>query len=128
MKYVFDNNVPIYLQIVDIIKSRIISGEYKLGEQLDSIRNLALEFEINPNTIQRAFWELENSGLVYTLRTKGKFVTENAQLIKQLKEQRAEEIIKDFIKKMSDLGFSEEEILDIFKKKLSGGKANGETV
>ena len=55
MKYKFNNSIPIYIQIVDIIKSKIISGEYKTGSQLDSIRNLALEFEINPNTIQRAF-------------------------------------------------------------------------
>lgn len=128
MKYKFNNSIPIYIQIVDIIKSKIISGEYKTGSQLDSIRNLALEFEINPNTIQRAFLELENSNLVYSQRTKGRFVTEDEDLIKELKKARATEIIESFIKSMKDLGFSNEEILYLFKEKILGGKSDGTTV
>ena len=128
MKYKFNNSIPIYIQIVDIIKSKIISGEYKIGSQLDSIRNLALEFEINPNTIQRAFLELENSNLVYSQRTKGRFVTEDEDLIKELKKARATEIIESFIKSMKDLGFSNEEILSLFKEKILGGKSDGTTV
>ena len=128
MKYKFNNSIPIYIQIVDIIKSKIISGEYKIGSQLDSIRNLALEFEINPNTIQRAFLELENSNLVYSQRTKGRFVTEDEDLIKELKKSRATEIIESFIKSMKDLGFSNEEILSLFKEKILGGKSDGTTV
>lgn len=128
MKYKFNNSIPIYIQIVDIIKSKIISGEYKTGSQLDSIRNLALEFEINPNTIQRAFLELENSNLVYSQRTKGRFVTEDEDLIKELKKSRATEIIESFIKSMKDLGFSNEEILSLFKEKILGGKSDGTTV
>ena len=128
MKYKFNNSIPIYIQIVDIIKSKIISGEYKIGSQLDSIRNLALEFEINPNTIQRAFLELENSNLVYSQRTKGRFVTEDEDLIKELKKARATEIIESFMKSMKDLGFSNEEILSLFKEKILGGKSDGTTV
>ena len=128
MKYKFNNSIPIYIQIVDIIKSKIISGEYKIGSQLDSIRNLALEFEINPNTIQRAFLELENSNLVYSQRTKGRFVTEDEDLIKELKKARATEIIESFIKSMKDLGFSNEEILSLFKEKILGGKSDGTTL
>ncbi len=128
MKYKFNNSIPIYIQIVDIIKSKIISGEYKTGSQLDSIRNLALEFEINPNTIQRAFLELENSNLVYSQRTKGRFVTEDEDLIKELKKSRATEIIESFIKSMKDLGFSNKEILSLFKEKILGGKSDGTTV
>ena len=124
MKYKFNNSIPIYIQIVDIIKSKIISGEYKTGSQLDSIRNLALEFEINPNTIQRAFLELENSNLVYSQRTKGRFVTED----EDLKKARATEIIESFMKSMKDLGFSNEEILSLFKEKILGGKSDGTTV
>ena len=128
MKYKFNNSIPIYIQIVDIIKSKIISGEYKTGSQLDSIRNLALECEINPNTIQRAFLELENSNLVYSQRTKGRFVTEDEDLIKELKKARATEIIESFMKSMKDLGFSNEEILSLFKEKILGGKSDGTTV
>ena len=128
MKYKFNNSIPIYIQIVDIIKSKIISGEYKIGSQLDSIRNFALEFEINPNTIQRAFLELENSNLVYSQRTKGRFVTEDEDLIKELKKARATEITESFIKSMKDLGFSNEEILSLFKEKILGGKSDGTTV
>ena len=128
MKYKFNNSIPIYIQIVDIIKSKIISGEYKIGSQLDSIRNFALEFEINPNTIQRAFLELENSNLVYSQRTKGRFVTEDEDLIKELKKARATEIMESFIKSMKDLGFSNEEILSLFKEKILGGKSDGTTV
>lgn len=128
MKYKFNNSIPIYIQIVDIIKSKIISREYKTGSQLDSIRNLALEFEINPNTIQRAFLELENSNLVYSQRTKGRFVTEDEDLIKELKKARATEIIESFMKSMKDLGFSNEEILSLFKEKILGGKSDGTTV
>ena len=77
----FDNNIPIYIQIVEKLKIQIISGEYAPGERLLSVRDLATSLKVNPNTLQRALQELEDAGLIFTERTNGKFVTSDKALI-----------------------------------------------
>lgn len=118
MAYVFDNNVPLYLQVIDIIKKKIISGDYQPGDQLESVRYLAGEFEINPNTIQRALSELENQGLLFSQRTRGRYVTEDTNLIKEERFKMSQVLIEESIKALYDLGFSNEDILDAYKKVL----------
>ena len=123
MAYVFDNNVPLYLQVIDIIKKKIISGDYQPGDQLESVRYLAGEFEINPNTIQRALSELENQGLLFSQRTRGRYVTEDTNLIKEERFKMSQVLIEESIKALYDLGFTNEDILDAYKKVLfKGGK------
>ena len=118
MAYVFDNNVPLYLQVIDIIKKKIISGDYQPGDQLESVRDLAGEFEINPNTIQRALSELENQGLLFSQRTRGRYVTEDTNLIKEERFKMSQVLIEESIKALYDLGFTNEDILDAYKKVL----------
>ena len=115
MAYVFDNNVPLYLQVIDIIKKKIISGDYQPGDQLESVRDLAGEFEINPNTIQRALSELENQGLLFSQRTRGRYVTEDTNLIKEERFKMSQVLIEESIKALYDLGFTNEDILDAYK-------------
>ena len=111
MKFVFDNNIPIYIQLVDQLKIMIISGKLKPGERIPSVRELALMTKVNPNTMQKALVELEELKLIYTERTNGKFVTEDNKFINKLRKEYAKDIINKFYKDMKELGFTEEEII-----------------
>lgn len=106
---------PIYLQLLEHIELSIISGKYKPGDKLPSVRDLAEEASVNPNTMQKALVELERSGLVYTQRTAGRFITEDAKMIDTLKETFAREEITAFFEKMKQLGFSVSETIDLIK-------------
>ena len=87
MSFNFNDELPIYLQIIEHIKMQIISKKYLPNQKLPSVRELSFELEVNPNTVQKALFELENIGLIYTERTNGKFVTDNEQLIEDIKNQ-----------------------------------------
>ena len=89
MDYIFDNDRPIYVQLVEKLRIEIISGKLKSGERLPSVRELALTVRVNPNTMQIALVELENEGLIYTERTNGKFVTKNEELIEKVKKENS---------------------------------------
>ena len=117
MNYEFDNNIPIFIQIVERIKREIISGEMMPGERISSVRVLALKLKVNPNTIQRALNELEEMKLIYTERTNGKYVTNNQKLINQYKKIYADELINKFISDMKSIGINQEEIIDYIKSK-----------
>src|SRR5699024_9288914 len=91
MAWILDDTRPIYLQIEDLIKTNIIAGVYQPGQKLPSVRDLAAEASVNPNTMQKALTELERSGLVYTQRTSGRFITEDISKMTELKEQLARE-------------------------------------
>lgn len=113
MKWHIDNNKPVYIQLVEQLKSKIISGEFKVGDKIDSVRSLAEEAEVNPNTMQKALAELERQGLVFSKRTSGRFVTDNEEMIKSMKEELAGEEIRSLKIKLERLGFSREEIIDL---------------
>lgn len=112
----FDNNIPIYLQLVEEIKIDIISGKLKSGDRLPSVREFALKMKVNPNTMQKALVELEELKLVYTERTNGKFVTEDKKLIDKFKKHYADELTKNFILNMRSLGFNNNEVIDYLEK------------
>ena len=112
---------PIYTQILEQIQTRIISGCYQPGEKLPSVRELAAEANVNPNTMQKAFAELERSGLISTQRTSGRTVTEDIGMIEQLKNQLAVSQIQSFIEAMQQLGYSREEIYNLVTTTLRGG-------
>ena len=118
MSWSLDDARPIYLQLEDIIKSKIIAGIYKPGQKLPSVRELAAEAAVNPNTMQKALSELERSGLVYAQRTSGRFITEDTQIMKNLKEQLAKEQIEQFLSTMEQLGFRKEEILSLLTREI----------
>lgn len=117
----FDNNIPIYIQLVEQIKKDIISGKLSFGERLPSVRDFALQMKVNPNTIQKALVELEELGLIYTERTNGKYVTANQKLIDKYKKQYADEISKKYFINMESIGFNKDEAID-YLKKLGGDK------
>ena len=115
MVFSFDNNSPIYLQIIEQIKIQIISGKLKPGERLPSVRDLAVETKVNPNTMQKAMTELEEQGLIYTERTNGKFVTNDTCLLLEFKKTHAKELSIKFIKDMQAIGYTTEEALNYIK-------------
>ena len=105
MSWEFQDHLPIYAQLMDTLKRRIVTGRYLPGEKLPSVRELAAEAGINPNTVQRAFAELERLGLIYTQRTSGKFVTEDAAAIDAARRALAEGQTRQYLAAMSALGF-----------------------
>lgn len=122
MAWILDADKPIYSQLVEIIQMQIISGRYKAGDKLPSVRELAAEASVNPNTMQKAFAELERNGLIITQRTSGRTVTEDIELIKQTQAQLAEEYIRNFFRIMKELGYTEEEILKLIEKAAGKGE------
>lgn len=106
---------PIYTQLVEILQMQIISGQYKAGDRLPSVRELAATASVNPNTMQKAFAELERSCLIVTQRTSGRTVTEDMKLIKQTQTHLADEYIRTFFRRMKELGYTEEEIIELIK-------------
>lgn len=105
MAWQFEDDRPIYTQLLEQIRMYIISGVYPSGSKLPSVRDLATEASVNPNTMQKALSELERSGLIYSQRTSGRYVTEDATMIQKLKQDIAKEKIKEFFALMQQLGF-----------------------
>lgn len=115
MAWELNNDRPIYAQIVERIQMQIISGFYKPGDKLPSVRELATEAGVNPNTMQKAFGELERKELIVTIRTSGRVVTEDVTMIENVKKQFAEEQIKAFLEKMNELGFGTKETISLLQ-------------
>lgn len=115
MPWNFNSTTPIYVQITEHIRLSIAVGEYKAGDKLMSVRELAAEAEVNPNTMQKALAELERDGLLYTHRTSGRFITKDEQSIAKLRKQLAEEQLEIFLSKMYRLGYSQEEASELLK-------------
>ena len=116
MAWTLDTDRPIYLQIVEIIQTQIVSGLYQPGDKLPSVRELAAQASVNPNTMQKAFSELERSGLIITQRTSGRIVTEDVEMIKEIRFELAKASIQDFFKKMKELGYEKEEIVTLLEE------------
>ncbi len=121
MEWEFENDRPVYLQLVEQIKLRIISGIYKPGERLPPVRELASEASVNPNTMQKAFAELENGGLVVTMRTAGRNITEDKEIIERTRLEMMTEFTDHFLSKMQLYGYSANDIIHILKEKLIDG-------
>lgn len=108
MEYIFDNERPIYIQLVEMIRINIVSGKYQKGQKLPSVRELAIIMKVNPNTMQKALAELENEKLIYTERTNGKYVTEDEKLIEKTKKELAQEKVNNYLKSMENIGINHE--------------------
>ena len=118
----FDVNIPIYIQIMKTIKQNIVSGILKPGDKLASVRDQAESLVVNPNTVQRAYQELEREGVSVTRRGTGSFIVERDTLIADLRQEMAQSLMTDFIEGMRSLGFQNEAITRALNKELSGGK------
>lgn len=117
MAWELRNDRPIYLQLMEEIQRRITAGLYLPGEKLPSVRDMASEAAVNPNTMQKALSELERDGLVYSQRTSGRYITEDSDLINALKETLAKKQTEDFFQKMQQLGFSVPQTLSFVQQK-----------
>lgn len=111
----FDASRPIYLQLLDEFKVKISTGEWEPGAKIDSVRNLASLYEVNPNTVQKALVELERAGLTETRRTAGRFVTDDRNLISNLEDNSFYKIADDFISGAESLNLEKEEAINQLK-------------
>lgn len=127
MKWQINSGRPVYVQLIEIIESAIISGLFEPGARLPSVRELAQQAGVNPNTMQRALSELERSGIVYAKRTSGRFITEDEGLIKAMKYEKAADVAVAFLKKMKELGLSAQEVRELITQLEKDGKDDGHT-
>ena len=118
MKWQIDNNRPVYIQLVEQLKVKIISGEIELDSKLDSVRSLAADAMVNPNTMQKALAELEREGFVYSKRTSGRFVKDNKELIENERKNLVKDNVKNTLDTLINLGYTNEEILNLVEEIL----------
>ncbi|MGU3372237.1 GntR family transcriptional regulator [Bacillus mycoides] len=126
MKTEFSPNIPIYVQVMEYIKKEIVTGRLAPGDKIPAVRELAGELQVNPNTIQRTFQELELEGISETRRGTGRFVTMDEEKITELRKEMAKELLDNFINGMNNLGFMEEEVLSILRSSLEKKKEGNE--
>ncbi|KHD46757.1 GntR family transcriptional regulator [Streptococcus hongkongensis] len=115
MSWNFDEKSPIYAQIAQHIKMQIVSQEIRIGDQLPTVREYAEKAGVNPNTMQRAFTELEREGMVYSQRTAGRYVTDDQELISQKRRELAIKELESFVSNMTKMGFARNEILPVLE-------------
>lgn len=120
MAWTLDSDRPIYAQLVELIKTDIVSGVYSPGARLPSVRELAATAAVNPNTMQKAFAELERTGLIITMRTSGRIVTEDTTMINETRKELAMEQVNQFLTQMSKLGFDTNEIIELLTNQEGG--------
>lgn len=116
MAWSFTADRPVYIQIADRIKKSVLSGQYKAGEQIPAVRQLALEAAVNPNTVQHAFTELEDEGLIISQGTQGRFVTEDTAVIQAVRKDMALHIARTFMKEMDQLSVPQEEVMELIRE------------
>jgi GntR family transcriptional regulator len=116
----FDSSRPIYAQLVERLKAKILAGTYPPGGHLDSVRDMAAAAGVNPNTMQRALAQLETEGLVRTERTAGRYVTEDTMLIEQLRAATAEKFAEEFLEKMQGIGYSPAQVAELLARQTKG--------
>lgn len=116
LEFFFDNNRPIYIQLIEQLEEMIISGKLPPSSKLPPVRELAAMARVNPNTMQRALADLERRRLIYTERTNGKFVSKNLARLVDSREKYIKERIADFVLEMHALGLSERELIKEIKE------------
>ncbi len=116
----FDATTPIYLQIMDDIKKQICAGHLHPGEKLPSVRDFALSQGVNPNTVQKAFSQLEQSQLLFANRTNGRFVTEDKELITQMKNEMATGYVTEFLNRMAEIGYQKDHVISLLEEYAKG--------
>lgn len=116
MSWNLDSSRPIYAQIIEKVSLDIVSGKYQPGDKLPSVRDLAAQAGVNPNTMQKALSELERENLVHSARISGRFITEDKAMIEKMKEELASTQIKEFLNKMSQMGFDYEKTITLLEK------------
>lgn len=118
MEWSFRSELPIYTQLVEQLKLAIVSGGFQPGERLSSVRDMAAEAGVNPNTLQRALQELERQGLVYSQRTAGRFVTEDTRTIESARHALAQGQLRAFREAMKKLGYERAELSALLQEEV----------
>ncbi|MBY6271446.1 MAG: GntR family transcriptional regulator [Caldibacillus debilis] len=118
----YEVSKPIYMQIAEKIFRRIIRQEIKPGDKLPSVREMAIQAGVNPNTIQRTYMEMERMGIVETRRGQGTFVVERQEIVDELMQTMQKEIIGQFVKNMMELGLGKKEIVKSLEEYLERGE------
>ncbi len=116
MGWEFDSSRPIYAQLAELLKSQIISGQYQPGDRLPSVRELASEAGVNPNTMQRALSELEREGLVHSVRTIGRFITTDQAVLSSARETAARAVTQAYLSQLEGLGLTAADALQLISK------------
>ena len=116
MAWKFSSDKPVYLQIADRIVKKVLSGEYSAGEQIPTVRQIALEAAVNPNTVQHAFSELENEGLIISKGTLGRFVTDDTEIVTACRRRMAEQLVREFAKNMEQLSITKEQAITMIEE------------
>ena len=119
MDFQFDNERPIYLQLADALRKQIVARQFLPGERLPSVRDLALQAKVNPNTMQKALSELEGAGLIYTERTNGKFVTNDGQVIEEARHALASEQARRYLREIKGIGLSPADAVAYLTKEVN---------
>lgn len=115
MSWHFNDDRPIYMQLMEQIQLKIVSGQYKAGGKLPSVRDMASDASVNPNTMQKALTELERTGLVFSQRTSGRFITEDIGMIKNIRNGLAKEQIEKFLNNMEKIGYTKQETIELIE-------------
>ncbi|MDR0271956.1 MAG: GntR family transcriptional regulator [Clostridiales bacterium] len=121
----FNSTQPIYLQIISRVLLAIAKGELPPGGKISPVRDMAANFKVNPNTMQKSLAKLEEMGYLYTEGTNGRYVTKNVELIENLKTSLPAEITANYIAEMLDCGMPRDEISDYVSYAIKGGEKNG---
>lgn len=116
MAWHFSTDRPVYMQLAERITRSVLTGEYQPGEQIPSVRQLAMEAAVNPNTVQHAFTELEGGGLIISRGTLGRFVTEDRAVIEACREQAARQLVRDFIENISQLSVTGQQAIAMIEE------------
>lgn len=116
MAWHFSSDKPVYLQIAERIRREVLAGRYSAGSQIPTVRQLALEAAVNPNTVQHALIELENEGIIIARGTIGRYVTEDRQVLESCRKRLAEELVRKFIESMAQLSISEEQVIEMLRE------------
>ncbi len=125
MDPVFDENQPIYLQIIQLIYTKILRGEYKSGEKLPSVIEAAMTFKVNHNTIARVYSEIVRAGVGVTRRGEGTYVTEDQSILRQLHFSMRQSLLDNFVTEMREIGYTSNEILEALKQNLQMNNQEG---
>ena len=125
MKIIFNDKKPIFRQIVDYIKAEVISGSLLPGSKLPSVRDMAVDIDVNPNTIHRVYQLLESEGIAYTERGLGTFISRDDSLISRLREEMANKIVIEYYEEMQKIGINQSEMIDYLKNYMDKDHPNG---
>lgn len=116
MQWKLSDDRPIYVQLMETITAAIASGTLTAGSRLPSVREMAAQAGVNPNTMQRALAELERDGLLYSQRTAGRFVTDQSDSITQKRKELAMQQIRIFLSSMKEMGYTSEQTLNLIQQ------------